>query len=370
MFAPPPHSEPQSGAAEDLMVRVEAVLADWQGAVGHAGVARALSAAQPALSSLDAARLLQVTLHVQVLACSPFAAGAPAASAWDPGSGGSSLLPLHWAPAAYLAAAALHFVAPAASATLHTAGEAADFEADAEAVLAAGRSAQGLLTFVRVAAASPLCVLDGSAATAASSLHATPFGGSDVAAALSWRALPLQQGALSGWADALRASPAVHSELRLRGVLLGVLWKVGAAAAPPPQRVALDAEGALLVLSGEEEGGGGDGGEGGSVLVWEAEGAGATAGAAGLWLDVRRLGTHGVPRSGSVEADPAAADQAEAVGDRGGLDGWEAAGAVPRLVALRLASGAHHQRPGTAYLCSHVDFQRLAGGVPFGALLC
>ncbi len=356
-FALPPSHLFYPGARGGLVARVAGALGDWRGAVAAAGTARALVRALPALAALDAARLLRVTLHADVLACSPYAAGAPATSAFDTG-GGAAPTALHWAPAAYLLAAALHYVAPAASSTLHTAGEVGDFDLDAGRVLHALRGAPGALAFVRVVGASPRCARGGGADDAA----APPFGhGGDVVATLSWRALPLAPHALAEWADALRASPHGASELRLRGALLGVLQKTG---------------------GGE---GGGDGARAGveldpaGALVWAGGGAPPPAAHAwapedGHWADARRLGTHGAGVGGARGGDAPAEEQAEALEAEGVVDAeGGGAEAAPRHVALlqRVRRAATPSRgSAAAMLCAQVDFRAALAGLPEFAPLC
>jgi hypothetical protein len=61
--------------ALDLLVKVDAILGDWHSAAARLAGARAVAAAAPELAAIDAARLLEVTLHANVLACSRFAVG-------------------------------------------------------------------------------------------------------------------------------------------------------------------------------------------------------------------------------------------------------------------------------------------------------
>ena len=333
------------------------------------------------------ARLIAATLHVHVLACSPFLLppdNVPDGAVRD--GGGSGPDGGGYAPAgprfttlsAYLVATALHYVAPAASSTLHSGLEAGELEADASELLLAARSTAGTLAFTRVADSSPLCApSEGSSVPAESTwlsaLAHAHFGNSDVAAVLSWRALPLQPTAVTLWQDALRASRAPYSTLVLRGVLLGVLIKLDGVTGtdsivrPPRVRVMLDAAGAM-VLSGP--------GVVNQPLVWEDNGlaadAGDTAGALprGLWADLRRIAAYGVPRVLGMDADPPALDQAIAL-QESGLS-WDdlvtSVQARDHAAAARLYRA--RDRHGGSYLCGHVDFRRIAGFTPHAADLC
>jgi hypothetical protein len=341
----------------DLVAKVDAVLADWQGAAERLEAARAVVRAQPTLAAIDAARLLEVTLHVNVLACSSFAVG-HVGSAPAGGAGAPAAL---WAPAAYLVAAALHFVAPAASATLHAGVDAPAFNDDAAPLLASAGVSGGALAFVRVAPSSPLCTPPMTPrARGAAALAAAHFGNADVAAALSWRAVPLQRAALSAWAAALRASGHAASTLRLRGVLLGVLW-VQEGDEPPPFTAALDADGALVMEPA-----------GAAALEWEAaadEGAEVGGGAAlprGAWVDLRRLASHGAPLSDALETDPPAMDNVHAM-EEAGVRVAEVE--APQHAALQRAAGMP-TRNGAAFLCGHTAFRAIAGATIYLEHLC
>lgn len=328
------------------------------------------------------ARLIAATLHVHILACSPFASPTLEAAVAAAADKAVSLPtnPRHVTLSAYLVATALHYVAQAASATLHTALEDGELEADAAELLLAVRSTAGTLAFTRVAALSPLCAAsDGLLAPGETewlgALAHAHFGNSDVAAALSWRALPLQPSAITLWQDALRSSSAPYSTLVLRGVLLGVLFKLDGATSsasivrPPRIRVLLDAAGAM-VLSGP--------GVVEHPLVWSDDGqdpdAVETSGGPplprGLWADLRRISAYGVPRVLGMDADPPALDQVIALHESG-VD-WDdtvtAANARGHAVAARLFRA--RDRHGGAYLCGHVDFRRVAGFTPHATDLC
>jgi hypothetical protein len=318
----------------DLRAKVDAALGDYSGAAANAAGARRVQLEMVHFNAMDLARLLRVTLHVHVLACSPwrneFDAEAAAAATRD----------------AYVVAAAVHFVAPAASATLHAATrDAASFNAPVADLLAAAADTGGTLAFVRVRPASPLCSAAQPSSAAAAALVASHYGNADVAAILSPRALPLQGDALALWADALRAAPrAAASVLYVRGVALGALFRVDDAT-PPAFSFVLDAAGALVVL-----------GDAGIVIEWrdDGDGGGDAAHPSGLWLDTRRLASHGVPRAARVEADPPLVDQAEMLVE---------AGFTLRTMpqhANALASSRREGRSSAAYLCGHVDFRRIA----------
>ena len=186
------------------------------------------------------------------------------------------------------------------------------------------------------------------------------FGNSDVAVVLSWRAIPLQRVALSAWAAALRASPLPVSTLRIRGALLGVLWKLADDGGSPPFSVALDGAGAIVFEHS------------GETLDWEASDESGEGGAAalpyGVWADARRLRSHGVPRVGALETDPPAMDNVvalEAAGFSLEDEGLEA----PMHASLRRAANLP-RRNGAAFLCGHVAFRRIAAGTPFVGDLC
>ncbi len=337
------------------------MLADWYSAARRLEAARAVTRAAPLATTIDAARLLEVTLHVNVLACSRFALGARG----TPLEGGATAL---WAPAAYLVAAAVHYAAPAASATLHAEADAASFNDDAAALLASARGSGGALAFARVAPLSPLCSAGAAPAAGAVALARAHFGNADVAAALSWRALPLQRSALSAWAAALRASGRAASTLRVRGALLGALW-VQDGDEPPPFSAALDADGALVLEPVPPNGAAALRG----ALEWEAELEGGGGGddaplPHGVWVDLRRVGTHGVPRVDTLETDPPAVDNLHAMAEAGvRLD--DPALEAPQHTALFRAAGTT-ARNGAAFLCGHVAFRAIAGGTVFVEHLC
>ena len=356
-------------------------------ALNRIDINRRLLLSHPQLAAIDMARLIAATLHVHVLACSPFAAPAQDDAPFDrvvragvPASGGgpAPMSQRYKTLSAYLVATALHFVAQAASSTLHSGLEAGELEADAAELLLAARSTAGTLAFTRVADSSPLCLpSEGPSAPPESAwlgaLAHAHFGNSDVAAVLSWRALPLQPTAITLWQDALRASSAPYSTLVLRGVMLGVLFKLGGATRsdssvlPPSVRVLLDAAGAMVISGpGVVE----------QPLVWNDSGLGPDAGEAvgplprGLWADLRRIAAYGVPRVSGMDADPPALDQAIAL-QESGVD-WDdpvtAAQARGHAAAARLFR--IRDRHGGAYLCGHVDFRRIAGFSPHATDLC
>jgi hypothetical protein len=192
-----------------------------------------------------------------------------------------------------------------------------------------------------------------------------PMGNSDVAAILSWRAIPLQPSSLTLWQKALRASQSVYSILRLHGVALGILFKLGSNPGlplPPRVRVVLDANGAMVF-------------EGPDVklepLVWEDDGGNYKQSLPrGLWADLYRILLYGVPRVSNVDADPPALDQVIALHESGVQ--WDdprvISDARDHYVASRLFQ--IHDRHGGSYLCGHVDFRRLAGFSPYSTALC
>ena len=353
---------------DDVVAKVEAVLGDWEGALERIEPARRLFFYRKQLAAIDPARLFSATLNVHVLACSPFHIGGVDSVVED----ALSLQAL----SAYFVASAVHFVAPAASTTLHAPLDEQDFKADVSQFLLAAADMLGTLSFTRVSGSSPLCEHANSKSLSdaqRSAMVYSHFGNADLVAVLSWRALPLQPRSITSWQDALRASSALYSTLVLRGAVLGVLFKVEDGETsdprqPPPFSAYLNQEGALY-LSWK------DPSSASEPLVWSDNGSPSSSnrdhGAAeqGLWLDLRRLARFGVPRLFGVDADPPVLDQALALLEAGiDVENPTREALRDHAAVLRLYRLA--DRNGAAYLCGHTDFRRLAGFTPYATDLC
>jgi len=315
----------------DLVAKVDAVLGDWWGSVQRMLPARQVVASHPQLNAVDLARLFQITLAVHVLGCGAGKEGA--------GTDRTAI-----AQSTYLIASALHFIAPAASATLHSGSHM--LEAEAILLVIAGRDTSGTLSFTHNVQNSAVCTgADGVGAA----LAASKFGNSDVAAVLSWRALPLRPPAIAAWQEAVRAGSADVSLLVINGVTLGAMYKLPEGGAPVPFKVALDEDGVLSVSGA------------GTTGSWPP------ATAPGQWVDLRTLGETKVVWLPGVETDEAVVDQISALTDAGIDVGDPNVGTLGHGAAL-----AHYrqERSAAAYLCGHVDFRRIAGQTPYLHDLC
>jgi hypothetical protein len=304
----------------DLFAKVDAALHDWEGTIMRAAAARALVLAQPTLNLVDTARLLRLTLHVHVLATG-------AGTAADTGKRSQ---------AALLSAASLHFIAPAASATLHTSSaDASAFEGDVRGALLSAGDALGALSFVDYKHGS----MAGGKLDRSQLAAASRFGNADVAVVLSWRALPLRPGALEAWQENVRAGKAAVSILYVNGGALGIMYRVSSSAA---LSVSLTPDG-LMQVTGEAA---------------KSAGSWDPAAERGVeWLDLRRLYRTGVPAGPHADRDEAALDGVLALTEAG-IDVTD-----PSLELhehkLALHAASRPEAPSTAYVCSHVDYKRI-----------
>lgn len=308
----------------DLLARVDAVLADWANHAARIQGARATVFAHSKLQAIDLSRLLSVTLNVHIMEC---------------GKDSKS------SAAAVLLAAAVHFLAPAASTTLHTGKEQGAFdEATVNVMMAANDGTSGVLAFNTIVPSSPICGADAAAARKA--LTTGKQGHQDLEAVLSWRLLPLRPQAFNAWQDALRASTSTLSVLTLHGVALGALWKYDPST-PPAWRPVQDGSGAIKI-EGQI-----------APLAWPP------ASAAGQWADLKHLDS--IPYELGVELDEAVMDQV-IVMNEAGVDVLDPAVGLPgHGDVLRVFK---QKTRTSAYLCSQLEFKRIAGQTGSLEALC
>lgn len=164
-----------------MVANVERVFDNWTLAAADVAPLRLTNMRNRDASVTDVARLFESAgLDVHVAAC---------------GSGARELGP------ALLVAAAAHLAAPLAAVTLHV-GNGSACDALPACARASSGGALSLFRYAGIVRNSPLCAAGADTASVAAALE--PYGPAEHHALLSWRALPLEAPALTGWQAASR----------------------------------------------------------------------------------------------------------------------------------------------------------------------